>query len=321
MPPSPALQDRDRAPDAPGHQPGSIVGTVTDVLNAPIAGATVVLQGLAESDRHAVATDDRGVFEIHDVPSGTPYLLTIGAEWFADRASPVAILNPGEHRVLPVTKLQLVSVDLAVTVRAKTNEEIATQQVQLALTQRGFGVLPNFFEVFPSNDGSAPAPLTAKLKFRLAFRAATDPVTGAGVVFLTGVGQAGGFLHFDGGVEGFGQRFAADYANSFTDIMIGGAVLPALLHQDPRYYYQGSGTKKSRAVHAISSLFVAKGDNGRLQPNYSMLGGDLASAALSNLYYPASNRGARQVLQNFGVEAAIHISVGLLQEFVFHPPR
>ena len=297
------------------------MGTVTDVLNAPVAGATVVLQGPVDSDRHTVATDDNGVFEIHNVQPGTPYHLTISAEGFVDWASPVAILDPGEHKVLTVSKLQIIRVDVAVTVRPKTNEEIATEQVQVALKQRGFGILPNFFEVFPSRDGSPPAPLTAKLKFSLAFKAATDPVTVAGVVFITGVGQAGGFLHYNGGLEGFGQRFAANYANSFTDIMIGGAVLPSLLHQDPRYFYQGTGTKKSRTVHAISSLFIAKGDNGRLQPNYSMLGGDLASAALSNLYYPASNRGAGQVLQNFAIETAIHISVGLLQEFVFRPAR
>ena len=249
------------------------------------------------------------------------YHLTISAEGFVDWASPVPPLEPGEHRVLTVSKLQIIKVDVEVTVRAKTNEEIATEQVQVALQQRGFGILPNFFEVFPSLDGSPPAPLTAKLKYSLAFKAATDPVTVAGVVFLTGVGQAGGFLHYESGVEGFGQRFAANYANSFTDIMIGGAVLPSLLHQDPRYFYQGTGTTTSRTVHALSSAFIAKGDNGRLQPNYSMLGGDLASAALSNLYYPASNRGAGQVLQNFAVEVAIHMSVSLLQEFVFRPAR
>ena len=240
------------------------MGTVTDVLNAPVAGATVVLQGPVDSDRHTVATDDNGVFAIHNVQPGTPYHLTISAEWFVDWASPVVILDPGEHKVITVSPLQIISVDVAVTVRAQTNQEIATEQMQVALQQRGFGLLPNFFEVFPSPDGRPPAPLTAPLKFRMAFKAATDPVTVAGVVFLTGAGQAGGFVHFPGGLAGFGQRFAANQANSFTDIMIGGAVLPSLLHQDPRYYYQGTGSKKSRALHAISSLFIAKGDNGRL---------------------------------------------------------
>jgi len=78
--------------------------------------------------------------------------------------------------------------------------------------------------------------------------------------------------------------------------MIGSAVLPSLLHQDPRYFYQGTGTTTSRMVHAVSSVVITKGDDGRLQPNYSIIGGDLASAALSNVYYAASNRGAGQVL-------------------------
>jgi hypothetical protein len=81
--------------------------------------------------------------------------------------------------------------------------------------------------------------------------------------------------------------------------MIGGAILPSLLHQDPRYFYQGTGTKKSRALHALSNSFVCKGDNGRRQPNYSSIGGDLASAAISNAYYPASNRGVGLHLREF----------------------
>lgn len=49
--------------------------------------------------------------------------------------------------------------------------------------------------------------------------------------------------------------------------MIGGAILPLLLHQDPRYFYQGTGTTKSRILQAISGPFVCRGDNGGLQPN------------------------------------------------------
>jgi hypothetical protein len=98
--------------------------------------------------------------------------------------------------------------------------------------------------------------------------------------------------------------------------MIGGAILPSLLHQDPRYYYQGTGTTKSRTLHALSSPFVCRGDNGKLQPNYSSLGGDLGSAALSNLYYPASNRGAGLVFSNFFLTTGERMLSSMLQEFV-----
>src|SRR4029077_701933 len=103
--------------------------------------------------------------------------------------------------------------------------------------------------------------------------------------------------------------------------MIGGAILPSLLHQDPRYFYQGTGTKKSRGLHAISALIIIKGDNGHWQLNYSNLGGDLASAAISNGYYPESKRGAGLVFQNFAITTATHICVRLLQEFVFRPSK
>ena len=115
---------------------------------------------------------------------------------------------------------------------------------------------------------------------------------------------------------GFGDRFGATAADGFTDIMIGGAILPSVLHQDPRYFYQGTGTARSRLRHAILSAFIAKGDNGKWQPNYSSVGGDLASGALSNLYFPKSNRGGGLVLSLFALGTAERIGADLAQEFL-----
>jgi hypothetical protein len=98
--------------------------------------------------------------------------------------------------------------------------------------------------------------------------------------------------------------------------MVGGAILPSILHQDPRYFYQGTGTTKSRVLHAISYPFICRGDNGHLQPNYSSLGGYLVSGAISNAYYPASNRGAGLVFNTALVDAGASMANGLLQEFV-----
>jgi hypothetical protein len=98
--------------------------------------------------------------------------------------------------------------------------------------------------------------------------------------------------------------------------MIGGAILPSILHQDPRYFYQGTGTTASRIRHAVFSPFVARFDDGHWGPNYSSLGGDLASAALSNLYFPGSNRGARLVFSQFAIGTAERIGATLAQEFI-----
>ena len=93
-------------------------------------------------------------------------------------------------------------------------------------------------------------------------------------------------------------------------------MLPSVLHQDPRYFYQGTGTKKSRFIHAISTPFYCRGDNGVWGPNYSALGGYLASGAIANTYYPESNRGPGLVFSTTGVDIGADMANGLLQEFV-----
>lgn len=296
---------------------GTIVGTVTDVNDDAIPGATIVLQDPGPSVRRTLTTNENGWFEIRDVESGIPYHVTISATGFSSWTSPVFIVKPGQYKILDISRLRPEEVHTTVTVTPQSSEEIAAEEVKIEETQRGFGFVPNFFAVY----NASPAPLTAKLKFSLAFKVATDPVTIAGVVMLAGLGQSTRRSTFSDDWKGFGEGLGANYANQFTYTMLGGAVLSSLLHQDPRYFYKGTGTTKSRTLHAVAAIFIAKGDNGRWQPSYSSLGADLASAAISNTYYPASNRGVRLVLQNFAVNTAVHMGVHLLQEFVFRPPK
>lgn len=128
--------------------------------------------------------------------------------------------------------------------------------------------------------------------------------------------QAADTPNYVQGAKGFGQCFGAAYADGASDILIGGAILPSLLRQDLRYFYQGMGTTKSRVLHALSSPFVAKGDTGHWQFNYSSVGGDLASGALSNLYYRHSNRGTGLVFDNALITTGGRIANALAQEFI-----
>jgi hypothetical protein len=295
-------------------QTGNILGTVTDINDAPVPGATVFLKGADSGEVRSVTTNESGFYEIRDVEPGRAYEVTVRAAGFSEWDSPVVTLDPGRSKILDVSNLEIEEVQTAITVTPESSEEIATEQVKTAERQRGFAIIPNFYAVYTPN----PAPLTTKLKFALALRIARDPFTLGGVAFLAGIGQAADDPKYVQGARGYGERFGANYVNSFTDVMLYGAVFPSLLHQDPRFYYQG-GTSKSRVLHAISSLVIAKGDNGRLQPNYSGLGGDLASSAFSNLYYPKSNRGVGLVFRGFAVNNAVHVAVRLLDEFIFRP--
>jgi hypothetical protein len=209
------------------------------------------------------------------------------------------------------SKLQIAAGANSVTVYAST-EQTAAEQVRIEERQRVFGIVPNFYVVYDHD----AVPLTTKLKFKMALKASTDPVIFAATAFTAGVEQAGDTPNYGQGAKGYGQRVGSLYANGLTDVMVGEAILPSLLHQDPRYFYQGTGTKRSRTFHALSSPFICKGDNGKWEPNYSSVGGDLAAGAISNIYYPQSNRGAGIVFENALITTGGRMASGFVQEFV-----
>jgi hypothetical protein len=291
---------------APELQTGTIIGTVTDVNDGTVPGATVVLEGPSLTASQRVKTGDDGFFKLEHLNPGTPYHVTISANGFADWNSPEINLRPAQYMDLTGIRLKIAAAITTVNALLST-EELATEE-----KQRVLGFIPNFYVVYDHN----AVPLTPKLKFRLALKTSIDPVTFAGAAFLSGIDQASDTPNYQQGAKSYGQRLGANYANGLTDIFIGGAILPSLLRQDPRYFYQGTGTKKSRALHALSTPFICKGDNGRWQPNYSGLGGYLASGALSNVYYPESNRGPGLVFSTTFVDIAADMANGLIQEFV-----
>jgi hypothetical protein len=301
-------------PDVPNAQTGIIVGTVTDVNDDTIAGATVVLEGPVQTDPRTIVTNGNGFFEFKDVEPGTTYYVTVSAQGFANWTSAAVVLKPGQYAIVTGSKLRIAEALTTITVAAPvaSPEEIAAEQVKAEEQQRIFGIIPNFYVVYDHD----AVPLTAKLKFRLATKVLVDPVTIIGVATFAGINQAADNPNYGQGAKGYAERFGAGYADGAIDIMVGGAMLPSLLHQDPRYFYQGTGTNKSRALHAISSPFVCRGDNGRLQPNYSTIGGDLAAAALANVYYPESNRGPGLFLGNFFIATGQRALANVAQEFI-----
>lgn len=298
----------DKSPEA---QLGTIIGTVSNVNGDTVANATVVLESSDRKDRRTAVTNGNGFFEFHNVKPGIPYHVTASAEGLAEWKSRFVTIAPNQFKILTDIRLRVATVSTTVEV-TQTSEEVATEQVKIQEKQRIFGFIPNFYVVYEPN----PAPLTTKLKFRLALKTSIDPITFLGIGFLSGLQQASDAPNYGQGAQGYAKRFGANTADAFTDIMIGGAILPSLLHQDPRYFYQGTGTTKSRIRHAVLSPFVCKGDNGKLQPNYSSLGGDLASSAISNTYYPESNRGVGLVFTNFAISTGARVAASLAQEFL-----
>jgi hypothetical protein len=289
---------------------GSILGTVVDSSKDTIPNATVVLHKPV-GDPLTVVTTDNGWFAFHDVTPGIANQITVAAEGFAEWRSSVTV-EPGQEKTLTDVTLHILAVQRAVTV-TYSSEEVAAQQLKAEEQQRVLGFIPNMYVVYEPH----PEPLTTRMKFHLAYKSLTNPFFFARTAAWAGVQQARDDpSEWHQGANGYSKRLGAGFADGVTGSLISNAILPSLLHQDPRYFYQGSGTKKSRALHAVLAPFVCKGDNGAWQPNYSQLGGSLIGYSISSAYYPSSDRTAGHLFQTFGIDLGLHVVGSLAQEFI-----
>ncbi len=297
-----------QAPDP--QSTGQIYGTVTDSAGNMVVGAQVTLQSGTKESR-SLTTDGAGAFDFTDLAPGS-YRLSVSSEGFSAWASSEIHLPAGQYLNLPPIPLQVAAASTSVRVTF-SSVELAEQQMHVEEKQRVLGVFPNFYTSYVWD----AEPLTTGQKFRLALRTSVDPVTFLGSGFIAGVEQwQHDFPGYHYGAEGYAKRFGASYTDGFIGVMLGGAVLPSILHQDPRYFYKGTGSVESRSFYAISTVFITKGDNGRWQPNYSNVLGTFAAAGISNVYYPSSNRGFGLTLENSLLSFASNAAGALVQEFI-----
>ncbi|WP_158824419.1 carboxypeptidase-like regulatory domain-containing protein [Granulicella sp. S156] len=294
-----------------GVSESGIRGTVKDIGGAAVSGAHITLAIGGSSAQREVITDNEGRFAFVGLAAGD-FKLTIAEEGLASE-SIQGTLHPGEQYQAPPIVLRIATANAEVNV-TMTREEIAEEDVKAEEKQRVFGI-PNFFVTYQKN----PVPLNARQKFELSIRGSIDPASFIISGLAAGIEQANNSLPGYGqGMEGYGKRFGAAYANTASATILRDGLFPALLHQDPRYFYRGTGSIWSRAGYALSTAVICKGDNGRWQPNYSSLLGNLSAGALTNLYYPAGSRnGAALTIEN-GLLGTAGVGVGhLIQEFVF----
>ena len=297
----------------------TIIGVIMDTDGAAIPGAIVTLEDAVSQGKRTTVSGPDGVFTFTGIPSGAASL-TVAAIGFSSAAIANVLTQPGQSLELPTITLQLGVVDTSV--QAISQHDMAEQQLKVEEQQRLFGVVPNFYVSYTWN----AVPLTSGQKFKLALRSSIDPFTFVGAGISAGIEQGNDtYPGYGLGASGYAKRYGAAYGDALIGTFIGGAVLPSLLHQDPRYFYKGTGSVSSRALYAMSTVFRTRGDNGRWQPNYSDFFGDLAAGAISNAYYPPGDRGVQTTFNNFGLDILSDTINALVQEFVLrkvthHPP-
>ena len=291
---------------------GTISGTVVDQNGNSLLAARVSLTRPGLTKEATQESDGAGHFVFRAVPPG-PFQLTVTGEGFATQQVP-GVLHPGEALEVPLISLPIAAATTEVRVSV-TNYELAEEQVKIEEKQRVLGVIPNFYVSYQQD----ALPLRPKQKFELAWKTSVDPVTFGAAGAVAGVQQAQNeFSGYDGqGAHGYAKRYGAAYGDALIGTMIGGAILPSLLKQDPRYFYKGTGSTRSRILYALANAVICKGDNGHWQVDYSGILGALAAGGISNLYYPASSRsGAGLTFENTLIGIGGSGVANLFQEFL-----
>jgi hypothetical protein len=290
----------------------SISGTVLDVNSGMVSGAQVTLLALDHPASRTALSDDQGRFSFSDLAPGK-FKLTVTSNGLEPYASSEIVLYAGEKLIVPEFRLSPAATTTNVQVSV-TQTEIATEQLKAQEQQRVLGIFPNFYSSYIWD----AAPLSTPQKYQLAVRSLVDPFSFVGTgVFAAGEQWQNTFPGYGHGAQGYAKRYGAAYADEALSRMIGSAILPSLLHQDPRYFYRGTGTKKTRALYAISQAIITRGDNGKMQPNYSYVLGSFAAGGLSNLYHPAGDRGVGLTIGNGFLNVATHALDNLAREFLF----
>lgn len=301
-----------KLPPAPTADPGAtIFGTVTTAGgDSVVSGATVTLQNSASHATRSAVSTDTGFFSFTDVLAGT-YALTVDGQGFEPWSSAPLAIGANDYREISRIVLRINAAASTVLVTA-SRHQVAELQLESEEKQRIAGIIPNFYVSYVPD----AAPLSAGQKTRLAARTLFDPVTFITAGITAGIEQSENvFPGFGQGSAGFSKRYGAAFADNASSDLIANALLPVLFRQDPRFYYR-AGSVRSRTLYALASAVICKGDNGRWQPNYSFVLGGFAAASVSNLYYPAAERGGGLVVTNGLINLASGAGAALMEEFV-----
>lgn len=178
---------------------------------------------------------------------------------------------------------------------------------------------PRLFGIFPTysvSNSQSPISLSSGEKFHLFLKNTTDPFSLTYTAFNAGLQQADNDLSgFGQGATGYGKRLGAGLADGAATGFFQDYLFPSLLHQDPRYFRQGSGPFKSRLTHAIIRPVVTRKDSGGHAFNWSGILGSVAASCLSNAYYPATDRGPELTFKRMTTGIPFTLIDHLIDEF------
>jgi hypothetical protein len=174
--------------------------------------------------------------------------------------------------------------------------------------------MPNYFTV--ENAGKVP-PLTTEQKFKLVTRSSFDLFEYFWYGALAAISQAkDGEPGYGQGASGYAKRYGSQFADGTIENYMTKAVLPSVLHQDPRYYRLGQGGFWHRMAYSVSRTFVTRSDAGQTQFNYSeIVGGAVAGGISAYTYHPRGDRDLPDVVSVWGTQVGYDALGFVIKEF------
>ena len=271
-------------------QQSNIAGKIVDTKGVAVANVQVTLTLENRGPDRQTESDETGDFSFSSVTAG-PYRLAFTKKGFASRTS-AGEISAAQTLNLPPIELAISIVTSEVNV-TETQAQLAQDQIKNEEQQRLLGIVPNFFTSYNSD----AVPLNTKQKLELTAKTWFDPSSFVINGIIAGVWQAQNTHRgFGQGAQGYGKRYGASFADYGTSLLLEKVVTTTIFKQDPRYFYKGTGTKRSRAFYAMSRTFVCRGDNKKDQFCYSSFINRFGSGFVTNYYYPAADRDTTRVI-------------------------
>lgn len=196
------------------------------------------------------------------------------------------------------------------------SENAVSTPVDQHIDKRIFGVLPNY----RTASGTVPfVPISAKRKLIIAAKDSFDyPVYFTSAAFAALYQLDDQNPSYGQGLKGYAKRFGSAYGDQAIGNLMAEGLMPALLHEDPRYFRLGTESEKSRryrTLYALRGVMVAKTDHGNWNFNAAEWLGNASAVAISNVYYPSDTRNAVDNTQKLLIAVATDAFSNVLKEF------
>jgi hypothetical protein len=159
-------------------------------------------------------------------------------------------------------------------------------------------------------------PLTVKEKFKMGAEDAFDTYSIPLAAVLAAIAQAkNDDASWGQGWLPYGKRLAAGYGDTVIGSFMTTGVFPSILHEDPRYFRLGTGTKRARSWYALKRILIIRNDRGGNEFNFSEFGGNATAAGISLTYHSRAELNFSSWAGDYGTQIAIDVIANQCKEF------